>query len=234
MIPGTQDPLIHRNQLPPTQAKPEGTIEVRFAKEMVKVCTSIIKYFTNANDLKLPWLISGELDSSILWSFLPKELRGDEFDSRTRQFYAEVKSVKDNLRAYCITNTVLPLVIHWMTDEQYAWFTQTNREIKDHHARATWWLARIREDESVVLWWLQKFETILDMKFIFCQIPASSPRQQQLKVDIRAWFRGKLVLTCDAVYRFLVDHNPLSANGGDFQQYQSLVCMKILLLLYLY
>lgn len=106
-IPGTQRPLTHWDQLPRTGAKPEAIIEVRFAKEMVKVGTITFKYLTNDDIGKLTWLISGEIDNNVIWRFIPKELRGEEFDSRSKQFYAEVKSVKDNFaRILCDEDSV--------------------------------------------------------------------------------------------------------------------------------
>jgi hypothetical protein len=169
---------------------------------MVKVGTITFKYLTNADIDKLPWLISGELDNNVIWRFVPKELRGEEFDSRSKQFYAEVKSVKDNLRAYCVTQTVLPLVIFWITQDENKWAQQSDRRIKDPNRRASWRLQRIREEESVVFWWLTKFESILNLRYIFCMLDPSSAREKLRKENMRARLRGKLVLTCDAVYRF--------------------------------
>jgi hypothetical protein len=67
---------------------------------------------------------------------------------------------------------------------------------------------RINEDESVLVWWMAKFRNILNLRFIFCKLEANNAHDQALKVNMKAWLRGKLVLVCDMVYRSLIDHNP--------------------------
>lgn len=47
-------------------------------------------------------------------TFLPSKLRGEWFDARTKGFYAGMKSMKDNLRSYWVTETMRLLVIHWL------------------------------------------------------------------------------------------------------------------------
>ena len=171
------------------------------------------------------------MDHGVLWRFLPKELRGDETDSRTKHFYAEVKSIKDNLRSYWIKETVQPLVIFWLTQDGSNWASQTDADVVDGKMRSKWWLAKIKEDMSVVIWFMAKFSHILNLRWIFCELDAPTPREQKLKREMRAWLKGKLVLVCDMVYRGLIDHDPLDPkDGGSFNEFGAVVCITALLI----
>jgi hypothetical protein len=173
-------------------------------------------------------LVSGEVDDSVLWRFLPKELRGEETDARTKNFFSEVKSIKDNLHHYWVKETVLPLVLFWMTRDSNKWATQPDSNVTDTKLRNRWWLARIKEDQSVVIWYMAKFRNIINFRFLFCELAAANFQQQRIKREMKAWLVGKLILLCDMVYRGLVDHNPLDKkDGGAFLEFSAIVCISL-------
>lgn len=58
----------------------------------------------------------------------------------------------------------------------------------------SWWISRIREDESVLWWWMQKFGTILDLDWIYCNLDPPNKYLGQLKMGMRAWISGKPML----------------------------------------
>jgi len=91
----------------------------------------------------------GTITKPIATLFLPAELRGYPEDPRSIEFVAKLVKSKDALRRWLVTDTLVPLVLKWIDSEA---FVQLN--ITSVRERTNFWAARIKEDNSLLAWWL--------------------------------------------------------------------------------
>lgn len=124
------------------------------------------------------------------------------------------------------------LVIHWLrTTPEF--LTLPAPEWLNQKLRIKCWLRQINEDPSVLYWWMLKFQNILNLRYIYCQLDAPNDAEKGLKIKMRRFIKGKFVLVCDQVYRGIIDHNPLDLKvGGCFNEFGSMVCIHTLSIAY--
>lgn len=126
-------------------------LEALFTKQMLKVWISSHYIGVFPDITWISWLYDGFVKSGITFRFLPGNTPEYTSDPRTKNVFSEVEVMKEGLHEYWINKTVRALVICWMTKGGDC-VNQPDSAIIDERKRMSWWISRIREDESV-LWW---------------------------------------------------------------------------------
>lgn len=141
-------------------------------------------------------------------NFLPPELRGDPTSPRAKEFINKLVKSKENMRRALITDTLLPLVLWWCKNIKF-------RDVNTSHPKALtdFFLARIKEDLSTVVWWLRPLASLVNVHWMFQQ-NAAAPGTEDIKVRTVKYCVARMVAIIDLVYRHLVHHDP--ANGPNF------------------
>jgi hypothetical protein len=141
-------------------------------------------------------------------AFLPPELQGDLDDPQAKEFINKLIKSKDSLRTRLITDTMLPLVLFWCSSQKFV-----DGPFSTAKERVEFWTARIREDLSVLWWWLRPLALVLNLQWLLQDEAPLAPEQIELKDKLQKYCMGRMAYTADLVYLHLVDHDPQGRQG---------------------
>jgi hypothetical protein len=75
------------------------------------------------------------------------------------------------------------------------------------------WVARIEEDTSVLWWWLRPLACVLNLPWLLQTKEPATVELRNLKSNLTAYFKARMVQTADLVYLHSVDHDPKDGLG---------------------
>jgi hypothetical protein len=108
---------------------------------------------------------------------------------------------------------MLPLVLFWCNSQQFV-----DGPFSTTEERVEFWTAKIREDLSVLWWWLQPLTIALNRRWLFQDAEPPTPHLIELKDKLQQYFMRKMAHTADLVYLQLVDHDPQDEDGHGFMK----------------
>jgi hypothetical protein len=140
--------------------------------------------------------------------FLPAELRGHPEDPRSIEFVAKLVKSKDALRKWLVTDTLVPLVLKWIESEAFV-----RLDITSVKERTNFWVARIKEDNSLLAWWLKPLGSVLNLQWLFQPDVPPTEDLRELKKRMISYCRARMTWTADIVYLHLIEHDPMHGPG---------------------
>jgi hypothetical protein len=141
-------------------------------------------------------------------AFLPPELQGDLNAPLAKEFISKLIKSKDSLRTKLITDTMLPLVLFWCSSQKFV-----DGPFSTAKERVEFWVARIREDLSVLWWWLRPLALVLNLQWLLQDEAPLTAKLIELKGNLQRYCMARMAYTADLVYLHLVDHDPQDGYG---------------------
>jgi hypothetical protein len=111
---------------------------------------------------------------------------------------AQLVKSKDALRKWLVTDTLVPLVLKWIDSEEFV-----RLDIKSVRERTNFWVARIKEDKSLLAWWLKPLGSVLNLQWLFQPDDPPTEDLRELKMRMIRYCRGRMTWTADIVYLHL-------------------------------